>query len=383
MAKSRRDNGSGSIYRRDDSTWVGKIQIGLSNGKPKYKYVSGKSEAAVKKKLKEIERSTTHIDKSVVSVGTYITGWMKSFKYGTLKPSSYDRLEKTVRNQVIPFIGSIQIQQLTAEDVQKLLSDLRHSGKSYSTVKKTYDCLNAVLAYAVENEDIRKNPMTLVKMPDRSLFSGKEIRYFTDREAAAITEEARRLFRNGKPVHRYGYAYILMLNTGLRMGELLGLRREDYSEEKKLLHVRRNVQSVRNRSTSGEPLPGRHLVETSTKTYSGNRLIPLNENSTDALQHLLENNESNHIVRTSNDGIVPPERLERSFYALLNRIGIEQTGTHSLRHTFASMLFEDGVDVKTVSTLLGHSSVQITLNTYIHLINGIKNDTTASLDQRF
>ena len=78
--------------------------------------------------------------------------------------------------------------------------------------------------------------------------------------------------------------------------------------------------------------------------------------------------------------MVPPERVERTFYYLLNNVGLEREGPHSLRHTFASLLFAKGVDVKTVSTLLGHASIQITLNTYIHLMENVEYDAVAKLD---
>lgn len=95
----------------------------------------------------------------------------------------------------------------------------------------------------------------------------------------------------------------------------------------------------------------------------------MNKNATEALQRLCDAHpNSKEIVCGAKGTVIPPERLERTFYRILKNAGLEKTGVHSLRHTFASVLFAKGVDVKTVSKLLGHASIQITLNTYIHLI---------------
>lgn len=384
MSGSRRDNLAGTIYQRSNGTWVGRVVVSHSAlGRPKYKYISGKSEVDVKKKIRAFYKSASLAGSPKISLETYIRAWMKDFKFGALKPSSYDRLEKTIENQIIPYIGSIQLQSLTASDIQSLLTKLKVTGKSYSTVKKTYDCLNAVLLHATINEDVVKNPMLLVTPPKQSTFAPKQIRYFTDKEAAAITEESKREYSTGRLVYPYGFAYILMLNTGIRMGELIGLEKEDFNRERRTLHIQRNVQAIKARNEDGSIRGGRELSVSSTKTYSGDRTIPLNDNAVNALERILLNNASPYIVCTANGGRVPPERLERTFYRVLRNAGISKTGTHSLRHTFASMLFEDGVDIKTVSSLLGHASIQITLNTYIHLIEGINKGATSSLDSRF
>ena len=146
---------------------------------------------------------------------------MKTYKRGTIKASSYDALEKTAKNQVIPNIGMIQLQEITATDIQTLLNDLKEKGYSYSTVKKTHDCLNAMFEHATIADDVAKNPMLLVKMLARSEFETKEIRYFSEDECALIIEECSRLYKTGKPIYQYADAYILMLNTGIRLGEAI------------------------------------------------------------------------------------------------------------------------------------------------------------------
>ena len=161
----------------------------------------------------------------------------------------------------------------------------------------------------------------------------------------------------------------------------IGLEKQDWNPADRTLHIRRNIQSVKRRDDDGNPLTGRELVSNTTKTYSGTRTIALNKAATEALERLCaENPDSKNIVCTNKGGIVPPERIERTFYHLLDNIGLEREGPHSLRHTFASLLFASKVDIKTVSKLLGHANTQITYNTYIHLLEDAGHSAVAVLN---
>ena len=381
----RREKGTGNIYQRSNGSWVGRLNIGIKpDGSPKIKCFSGKTESEVKRKIREYNVGGFGIESSKISLGTYLTNWLKIYKKDTLKPSSYDRLENTINHQIIPNIGMIQLNQLTSTDIQKLLSKLKTQGLSYSTVKKTHDCLHNALNHAVINGDIAKDPMLLVKMPEKKLFTQKPVRFFSKEEVSLILEECDRKYNTGAPVYIYGDAFVLMLNTGIRIGELIGLKKEDWNREEKTLSIKRNVQMVKERDADGDVTSRYIAISNSTKTYSGVRSIPLNERATQALENLCKQHPTKEpIVCTSLGTPVPPDRIERTFYRILKNVGISQTGTHTLRHTFASMLFSAGVDIKTVSQILGHASIQITLNTYIHLIDRADHTAVEKLDKLF
>lgn len=383
--KPRREKGTGTIWKKENGTWMGRIDIGRSaDGKRKFKNFSGKTEAEVKRKIREYNKTEHKVDYSKISVETYVKNWLTTYKKNTIKDSSYDTLEKTVRNYVIPHLGVIRLQELTSDDIQDLLQNLKDAGYSYSIVKKAYDCLNEFLKHATIKKDIAENPMLLVNMLSQETFETKEIRFFSKEECALITEEAMREYSTGRRVYLYGDAFILILNTGLRLGELLGLEKTDWDKEKKTLRVKRNIQSIRNRDKDGNVARGRKLVVNSTKTYSGDRTLPLNKSATEALERMCEAYpENKNIICSSKGTMVPHERIDRTFHYLLKNIGIEGTGVHSLRHTFASMLFANGKDIKTISKLLGHATIQITLNTYIHLFESVDHDAVASLDETF
>lgn len=383
---NKRDNGSGTIYQRPNGSWQARIYIGKKeDGTPKFKYITGKTQAEVKRKIKEYNQGGNKTEIKKISVEEYILNWAKLYKKGSIKDSSYDAIEKTIRNQIIPYIGMIQLQQLTSDDIQRLITDLKEKyGYSHSTVKKVYDCLNQVLTHATIKDDIVKNPILLVNMPEKRNFTQKEIKFFNRQESAAIIEEATRTYSNGKPIYVYGDAYILMLNTGIRMGEAIGLEKADWDSEKKTLHIKRNVQSVFKRDDDGERVGGKQLVYNTTKTYSADRVLPLNKNATEALVRLCAKYpECPYVIADTKQNIVPPERLERTFYYMLKNLNFEKTGVHSLRHTFASTLFAKKVDIKTISKLLGHANIQITLDTYVHLFENIDHDAVAQLDDEF
>ena len=378
----RREKGTGTIVQRESGTWSGRVSIGRGiDGKVKYKYFSGKTEAEVKRKIREYNKSGAPASPQQVLLKDYIISWLVNIKKISLKPSSYDRLESTALKQVIPRIGMFKISEITPEDIGIMLTEIKNEGLSYSSVKKAYDCTNAVLTYAFNKRDIAYNPALLVAKPNKSNFKKKEIRYFTKEEADLIVEECGRKYSTGTPVYPYGDAFILALNTGLRMGELIGLQKKDIDFNEKKLTVRRNAQMVCKRHTDGSRASGRTMVVNDTKTYSGMRTISLNSAAYEAAQRLCDRHPaSTQVICGLRGGQVTHERFERSFYRVLDNCGIERTGVHSLRHTFASFLFEKGTDIKTISTLLGHASVKITLDTYIHLIRDTGKYAVESLE---
>lgn len=378
----RRENGMGTIYQRDNGTWVGRIKEKGKNGKTKYKCFSGKSQAEVKRKIREYNKQSDAVDPTEVSLETYMTDWLLNAKKGKIKDSSYDRLENTAKHQVIPMIGDMHLSEITTEDINSMLNSLKENGLSYSSIKKAYDCTRAMFEYAIHRRDIVINPMALAKMPHESEFEKKEVRYFTRDEASRIVEECSRLYSTGTRVYPYGDAFILVLNTGLRMGELLGLQKQDIDFTKKVINIRRNAQVVNNRNDDGSRAVGRRVVLSTTKTYSGRRCISLNKTALEAIQRLCDAHpESEYVVCGTKGNQVTHERFEKSFYRILRNCNIEQTGVHSLRHTFASILFEKGTDIKTISTLLGHASVKITMDTYVHLIQDTGKQALDKLDE--
>lgn len=367
MAKARRPKGTGSIYQRGNK-FYGRIRTGRykSNGKPEIIYFSGTTKMEVQKQMNKFDLDS-HIDPVTTSFETYAKKWLVTYKMPTMKASSYDTLEGTFKNQIFPCLGMLRISEIKTKDIQEMLNGIKKAGLSYSRVKKTYDGTNMVMKHALSQKDIATNPIDGVIMPAESTFPKKEMIWYDENEARLIIEECRRLYPNSEtPKYLYGDAYILQLNTGARRGEIVGLKKQDWDKENHILYIRENVQTVKTRDDEGNAT-GYETVAMTTKTYSGYRKIPLNEMAENALQRMFDRNpNSEYIVCAKNGGVLAPQQYDRTFRRIINNTKINKGSTHSLRHTFANRLFRNKIDIKTISTLMGHASVQITLDTYIH-----------------
>ena len=372
----RREKGTGGISQRKDGRWQGCYDAGVKpDGKRDVRYVYAKTEAECKRKLKELRKeinSTDYVSIPKTSVKDYMNNWLVSVKKNELKPKSYDRLEQTLELYVYPNIGRFQLQKLNSSIVQDMINKLRDDGKSYSTIKKAYDAVNACFKLGVIQKTVAVNPALGVSIPGRKLFQQKQIPFYTQDEAAQLITQAMSVWGNGKRRYPLGAFVPLLINTGLRMSELLALKWDrDVDLENRTITIHNNVVFVRDRSKE----KGHKLIEQDTvKTDAGqDRTIPLNDDAYAALLDIRKvTGEREYVMTTSENTHVMPRQLDQMFRRIAIAAGMPEDkvyGVHSLRHTFATLLLSNDVDIKTVSTLLGHADITITYNTYIHVIN--------------
>lgn len=382
---SRREKGEGSISQRKDGTWTARLNLGLdSDGKRKIKAFYGKTEREVKNKLKEYKKElikNDFVEVQKTTVKEYMENWLVNVKRGELKPSSYDRLEQTCNYQIFPHIGYMQIHNLTSADIQNLINVLSDKGYSYSSIKKAYNAINSCFTLAYNRGEIRRNPAICISLPNQIKKEESEIIFYEAEEIDLIEKYALEKYKNGKYKYDNGWYIILLLYTGLRIGEMLALKWENVNLINNTIRVSGNLKAVKNRDKTSDK--SYKIIEQSPKTKSGNRIIPLADRAREALEYLSQHRHNDKYVATTKNGKnISARNIDRTFRSIIETAGIDKpAGVHSLRHTFASMLFKRGVDVKTVSEILGHSDVTVTYNIYIHIIDEQKTKAISLLNK--
>lgn len=378
----QKERGDGTISQRKDGTWTGRVFLGRdATGKQKIKAVYGKTEKEVKTKLKQLKEEMIKFDTPnlpKLTMSELLTDWQTTIKKYELKPSSYDRLEQTINNNITPYIGYLQIASLTPQDIQRYINQLTDKGYSYSTIKKAYNAINASLKMALERDYIRKNPCINIKLPKQIKHLKSDIEFFTDEEAEIIINAATYRYHTGRYMYKHGYAIVLLLNTGMRVGELLALKWQNVDLDNRQIYICETRGQIIERDNDEQ----RYIMaDRSTKTQSSCRYVPINQKALQALEYFKSLGYNNsYVMANSNTNVVSYRNLHRVMSNILERNKIKHGSLHTLRHTFATRLFKNGVDIKVISELLGHSDISITYDIYTHVIQSQKKKAVDVLD---
>lgn len=366
----------GGYTKLKDGSYKVRVRFTKPDGQKSSKEARVKTEAEAKRKLKELQRKVDEIIELQImnvdgmSTAEYFEKFLK-YKKANLKSTSYNRLTQTVRTHIIPECGLIPFTQLDNNDIQNILDNMYSQNLSHSSIKKVYDAFGGCYKYATQiARDINplKNPMPAVNMIAQGKFEKKEIVFLNQDEIKRFTTEALRKYKTGAYVHKYGPAFVFMLNTGIRSGEMRALCEDDIDCAHKTAEISRTVIQYYK--------DGKYIIElqNTPKTNSSHRIIPLNDTAFDCLNIIKAQAEPNSttLISTQRGNLVKDYNLIKQLKIVLREADIsfddnKITGLHLLRHTYASMLFENEVDIKTISELLGHRTTAITENTYIHL----------------
>ncbi len=369
----RRENGEGNINKLKDGTY--KINVRY-HGTRKSFY--GRTEREVKEKFKKFQAACYFgLNPTDYTVSEAIEIWLETVKRMTLKPSSYDRLERTYELFIKEKIGNIPLKALTTADCQKLINE-HVSDLSYSTTKKLYQLLKASCRYFFQTGDIAKNPMDLVVMPREAAFAKKtkEIIIPTEEEMKALLEAAECRLPNGKLLYNpvFVEAIKILSNTGMRIGELLALDpRQDISLEQATIRINKSVSEIKNRHSETDDHKIRRVV-TDPKTKNGKRVLHVNSRAVEAIKTILELNHSRgfgdeSLILNSRGNLASVHDIQRTLSVICKKAGIRHFSPHELRHYFASKCIANNMDILALSKYLGHANTTITLNTYAHLMD--------------
>lgn len=282
---------------------------------------------------------------------------------GQIKQTTYNYYCDATKRLEKSKIGTLQIHSITMLEVQEYINSLA-SDYSLSTIKGQRVILTITFSFAEDNGLIEKNFMNKIKLPNAAniVKEAKEHVFLTTEERKALEKEAKRKNTNelhrgtiGKPL--YGVTakvIIFLLHTGLRMGELTGLLWEDVDMENRFIHIKHNVPT----STG---------VLTTPKRKSSIRTVPLDDVAFEIIKDLSADKKGKHVFHARNGSMISRNDASRTLKTMLERAEIDKKPTlHDLRHTYASELIRNGVDMKTVSVVLGHSDISTTMNIYVH-----------------
>ena len=364
--KKRRKKGAGSIMRKANGTYLGRIAI---SGYEPFS-CTGATKKEVERKLEEFKIRT--LKKEVIPqkifVNTYIEKWMETVKRPSLKAASFDRLERTYLTQIKDSrVGRCQLGNITSMDVQGLINEKSRT-LSYSSLKKIYELLNGCFEYAVICREMDFNPVRAVQMPKKENLNKKEkqMGVFSKEELTRIENVAAITYQSGEVRYRHTWFFLLLANTGLRAGEAIALRWDNIDLDKGFIHVKQNASVVKCRDGKENKY---QVVITTVKTKTGNRIVPCNEKALRALQDYQKSHHihSDYVDCNDKGELLSQQTLPKILKAILKAADVPYRSVHSFRHTFATNLIQAGVDVKVVSQLLGHSSVKITYDTYVHM----------------
>lgn len=379
MAK-RRKRGDGSLHLRKDGRWEGRIVVGYDEkGRPKTKNVLAKTKSECSAKLKVLKASLQgpsetkqEKPKADMTFGAWLDHWYQRECKPKIRPKTQADYENRIYQHIIPELGPIPLAKLTAADLQQFYNRLKEGGRllrveqygpglSDRMVKSCHVTCRMALDQAVAQGLILKNPADACKAP---VTHPKEMRVLTG-------EEIQRLLTQGKE-DGYFELLLLELSTGLRRGEILALWWEDLNFRTGALRVERQIQRIQG-----------NLVISQPKTRASSRSILLPTPVLKILEQYQQSVTSRWMFPSprKEDSPLDPAAVRKKLSAVLKRAGCTAARFHDLRHTFATNALAHGMDVKTLSTVIGHVSSATTLNVYAHVTDEMRQKAADKIDR--
>ena len=367
---AKRANGEGTVYKRKDGRWVASVT--LPDGKRKSFYFKTKAEAIAAKNQAAVANAQGALIASPdQTLGDFLRDWLHHAARQTLRERSFDRYNDMIELHILPLLGKVKLQKLTPQHLQRFYSQ-KSEQLAPATVRVIHAVLHRALSDALRWELVSRNVCDVVKAPR-----------VPKKEMHALTfEQARHLLKTaqGDPLEAL---YVLALTTGMRQGELLGLKWEDVDMQHGKVTIKRALSRFRHQG----------LKVTEPKTEKSRRTIPLIPLALEALrQHRVRQQERRRAAgprwkdqgwifcNTQGGPLYADHVVEHSFRPLLERAGLPRIRFHDLRHSTASLLLALDVHPKFVQELLGHSTISMTLDTYSHVLPSMLEDALAGLN---
>jgi integrase len=371
----RRESGDGSIFLRGDGRWVARVENGytVKDGKPMrvQKTVYGKTRDEVRDKLLKLQTAGPPVAAERQTVEQYLSYWLEATK-GTVRDSTYHMYRMAIAKVLASNLARLKLTSLTPLHIQKLYADLQQT-LSAKRVNGIHAVLRRAINRAVAWDMLVKSPIAAEKVTPplaprvhRKTYDGAMVR---DLIRALVDEPL-------------GCLYYLAIATGMRRGELCGLRWGDVDLERNVITV---VQSA-------TPTKGKRATMTDVKTDGSRRTVTLPPDARGWLQRHRNTQEGSEARPGALTGKVcllfvdhkaqpvVPGGVSQKWKLLLARLDMPHIRLHDLRHTHATLLLEAGVKPKTIADRLGHSSIVITQDLYAHVTDAMRDDATDAIE---
>lgn len=374
-----------NIYKRQDGRWEGRyIRERDSDGKARYGYVYARSYREVKAKLQEKAAETqvpvASSTEEVVTIPSFqriAEEWLQSLG-PALKESSGNKYHNILTSYITPVLGGLPVNEITREIIESQCKELlqhggvRNQGLSEKTVSDVISVVRRVVGFASEKGIVTPLDVSTIRIRQHP----QKMRVLSR------GEQSRLCCYLQENLDLYGVGILVCLFTGIRIGELCALQWEDISIPDRTMHICRTMQRIQTRSSSG---PRTKVCVTSPKSACSNRIIPI----PDQLLKIILSYRKGATVETgyflSKEGLyhVEPRTMQNHFKRILRESGVPPANFHTLRHTFATRCVELGFDIKSLSEILGHASVNITMDRYVHPSMELKQQNMQRLSSLF
>ncbi len=360
---ARRPAGDGSIFKRVDGRWEGRIVVGHKNdGSPIYRSAFGKTQKELLpkfNKLKEAYAGVELTEDSLMTLAQWIDKWLDEHKSGIIRPSTFASYKRYSDSYIKPRLGHRKLTQITSREIQEMYNSLKHEGRinsneemgtelANSTVRSIHMLLHEALDGAVREGLIPRNPTDGTTIP----------RLVKTEKTVLLESQIEKFMKTIENDEVWHDLFFMELMTGLRRGEICGLKWNDIDEKNRILHVRKTIRYAKKQLIVGE-----------TKTNEGNRKIVLPASVMEMLMKRKEKAISEWIFPKSLNPTMPidPASAYRRLKEILKEADLPDMRFHDLRHTFATHAAASGIDPRTLAGILGHTKPSFTLDAYTHV----------------
>ena len=373
----KRKSGEGTVRLRKDGRWEGRIVIGYDDkGLPKTKNVLAKTKGECVEKLNTLKNSvspTTAVKvRADMPFGEWMTFWYEICCKPAVRPNTRTGYENNIRLYIRPRLGGIPLNKLTANDLQQFINWMRQDGRSEyrksrgnglsaNTIRHCFGLCRRALEKAVTEKLIVRNPAEECKLPPARRM---EMRLLSREELQKLLIQAK--------AEGYYEVFLLELTTGLRVGELMALQWDDLNFNTGELRIERQIYQIK----------GELLIQP-PKNKASIRTVILPPAVVTALKKYKQTVFSRWMFPSpkKEDAPIAPSVASHRLAKILKHAGCKKVRFHDLRHVFATNALEHGMDVKTLSTVIGHVSSATTLNVYAHVTSDMQRQAAARIDR--